>query len=93
MRAGLIGFIAIILLVFFVYGLRNMIITAAVLTGFIVVLFGFLKIFDYALSLSGIAAIILSIGMAVDANILIFERIKEELRLGKNSPIFDRIRF
>jgi SecD/SecF fusion protein len=38
---------------------------------------------DYALSLSGIAAIILSIGMGIDACILIFERVKEELASGK----------
>jgi len=41
------------------------------------------KILPVTLTLSGVAALILSIGMAVDANILIFERIKEELRLGK----------
>ncbi|MBP7841134.1 MMPL family transporter [Patescibacteria group bacterium] len=38
---------------------------------------------DYALSLSAIAAIILSIGMGVDANVLIFERVREELKDGK----------
>jgi preprotein translocase subunit SecD len=46
---------------------------------FMVVLAAFLKLVDYALSLSWIAAIILSIGMAVDANILIFERMNEEV--------------
>ena len=42
------------------------------------VLFAIVKMIDYALSLSGIAAIILSIWMAVDANVLIFERMREE---------------
>jgi SecD/SecF fusion protein len=41
---------------------------------------------DYALSLSGIAAIILAIGMAVDANILIYERLGEERKEGKSRP-------
>ena len=43
----------------------------------------FLGVFRINLSLSGIAGIVLSIGMAVDANVIIFERMKEELRLGK----------
>ena len=42
-----------------------------------------LGVFRINLSLSGIAGIVLSIGMAVDANVIIFERMKEELRLGK----------
>lgn len=46
--------------------------------------FGALSYFKATLTLPGIAGIILSIGMAVDANILIFERIKEEMALGKN---------
>lgn len=48
------------------------------------VLLAIIKLIDYALSLSGIAAIILSIGMAIDANILIFERMNEEIKKGKN---------
>lgn len=51
---------------------------------FFMVLLAILKLIDYALSLSGIAAIILSIGMAVDANILIFERMNEEVKEGKS---------
>ena len=49
----------------------------------IVILFGALAYFRAALTLPGIAGIILSVGMAVDANVLIFERIKEEKALGK----------
>ena len=48
-----------------------------------VILFGALAYFKATLTLPGIAGIILAIGMAVDANVLIFERIKEELALGK----------
>lgn len=46
---------------------------------------GILASFQAVLTLSGIAGIVLSLGMAVDANVLIFERAKEELRAGKNS--------
>jgi preprotein translocase subunit SecD len=49
----------------------------------IVILLGILSYFKAALTLPGIAGIILTIGMAVDANVLIFERIKEDLRAGK----------
>ena len=48
------------------------------LVSFIVVLLGLTKLFGYAFSLSGIAAILLSLGMGVDANVLIYERIREE---------------
>ena len=80
--AGLIGCIAISLLMLAMYGWKKMILTALVLTVFISVLAAFLKVSDYALSLSGIAAIILSLGMAVDANVLIYERLNEELKRG-----------
>jgi len=61
-----------------------MLLTAIVLLSFLMVLAAFMKIVDYALSLSGIAVIILSIGMGVDANILIYERLREELKDGKS---------
>ena len=77
--ATLVGIIAIVLYIFFIYGRRKAIVTAATMVMFMVVLAAFLKLVDYALSLSWIAAIILSIGMAVDANILIFERMNEEV--------------
>ena len=57
-----------------------------------VVLFAVVKITDYALSLSGIAAIILTLGMAVDANILIFERVVEEAFPGKTKITFEDLR-
>ena len=46
--------------------------------------FGVLTSFQAALTMSGIAGMVLSLGMAVDANVLIYERTKEELRAGKN---------
>ncbi|MEI7557634.1 MAG: MMPL family transporter [bacterium] len=66
------------------YGYKKMLLTAIVLLSFLMVLAAFMKIVDYALSLSGIAVIILSIGMGVDANILIYERLREELKDGKS---------
>jgi preprotein translocase subunit SecD len=48
-----------------------------------VILLAVLSYFDAVLTLPGIAGVILTIGMAVDSNVLIFERIKEELRIGK----------
>lgn len=84
LRAGLIGLIAIQILIYCMYGWKKMLLTGMVLLGFIAVLFAFMKLTDYALSLAGIAVIILSIGMWVDANILMYERLREELREGKS---------
>lgn len=78
-----VGIFAIILYMFFIYGWRKAIVTMTTMIFFFTVLLAILKLIDYALSLSGIAAIILSIGMAVDANILIFERMNEEVKDGK----------
>jgi preprotein translocase subunit SecD len=66
------------------YGLKKMMLTGIVLVSFIMILAAFMKLTDYALSLAGIAVIILSIGMGVDANILIYERLREELKEGKS---------
>jgi len=84
LRAGLIGFIAIMILIYSMYGYKRMIITGMVLIAFLTVLAAFMKLTDYAVSLSGIAVIILSIWMGVDANILIYERMREELKAGKS---------
>ncbi len=76
--AALIGIVAIFAYMYIMYGRRCALVTLSVLISFIVILWFFMKLADYALSLSGIAAVILSIWMAVDANILIFERMREE---------------
>ena len=73
-----IGFIAIFLYMTYLYGWKKWLISLLSLSVYALVLFAIVKIIDYALSLSWIAAIILSIWMAVDANVLIFERMKEE---------------
>ncbi|EKD25415.1 MAG: bifunctional preprotein translocase subunit SecD/SecF [uncultured bacterium (gcode 4)] len=84
LRAGLAWLIAIMILLYCMYGYRKMLLTGIVLITFLTVLAAIMKLTDYALSLSGIAAIILSIGMWVDANILIYERLREELKEGKS---------
>ena len=80
--AALIGILLVMLFMAFRYRICGIIADLALLfyIGIIGIVLGLFRI---NLSLSGIAGIILSIGMAVDANCIIFERIKEELRLGK----------
>jgi preprotein translocase subunit SecD len=63
LRAGMIGLIGIMILIYMMYGYKKMILTGIVLIAFLAVLAAFMKLTDYALSLSGIAVIILSIGM------------------------------
>lgn len=65
-----------------VYGLMGLVADVALLYNSLL-LFGMLALTGSILTLPGIAGIILTIGMTVDGNILIFERIKEELRVGK----------
>jgi len=80
--AGLIGLLLILLFMFLVYRLPGLVSSIALLT--FMAIFGLILAgFQMNLTLPGIAGIILTIGMANDAEILIFERIKEELRLGK----------
>lgn len=62
--------------------MRKAIISLVALLSFIIVLIALLKLMWYALSLSGMAAIILNIGMGIDAAILIYERLHEELKKG-----------
>ena len=78
-----IGIIAITIYMMILYGFKKWMVTFFSILSYTVVLLAVVKITDYALSLSGIAAIILSIGMAVDANVLIFERMKEEISAWK----------
>ena len=52
----------------------------------LIILLGFMGYFDAVLTLPGIAGVILTVGMGVDSNVLIFERIREELRNGKTPP-------
>ena len=80
--ASLVGLSAVVLFVFVYYKLSG--VNAVVsLTLNLVILLGALAYFDATLTLPGIAGLILTIGMGVDSNVLIFERIKEEMRAGK----------
>lgn len=81
--AGLAGLALVVLFMIGNYG-RLGILAAAALTVYGVMTLGLYKLIPVTLTLSGIAGFILSVGMAVDANILIFERIKEERRWGKD---------
>lgn len=80
--AGLFGFLLVVLFMILFYRLPGVLAVLALLVYTAIVLAIF-KVSSVTLSLAGIAGFILSIGMAVDANILIFERMKEELRDGK----------
>ncbi len=83
LKAGLWGIGAVMLFMLLWYRLPGLL-AALALTLYIVVILFIFK-FLVTLTAAGIAAFILSVGMAVDANVLIFERMKEELRSGKGS--------
>lgn len=81
--AGLVGLALVVLFMVGNYG-RLGILAVGALSIYGILTFAFYKLIPVTLTLSGIAGFILSVGMAVDANILIFERIKEERRWGKD---------
>ncbi len=81
-RSMLIGGAVVILFMMVYYGLSGIIADLALFLNILFIVAG-LAFFQATLTLPGIAGIILTIGMSVDANVLIFERIREELRLGK----------
>lgn len=80
--AALIGIILVMLFMLIFYRLPGLVADIA-LVGYVGVICFIIGAFRINLSLSGIAGIVLSIGMAVDANVIIFERIKEEIKSGK----------
>lgn len=95
--AGIIGFIIIVIFMSAIYRKLGVIASCALVV-YVLLNLAIFKIsnitpYGITLTLSGIAGFILSIGMAVDANILIFERIKEELRAGKNRQISTEVGF
>ncbi|MBH41488.1 MAG: protein translocase subunit SecD [Candidatus Magasanikbacteria bacterium] len=83
LRAGFIAIILVMLFMIFYYRLPGVLATLS-LTLYISLVLAVFKGIGVTLTLAGIAGFILSIGMAVDANILIFERVKEELKAGKS---------
>lgn len=84
-EAGLIGLALVALFMMLYYRLPGMLAVLALL-GYTSINLLLYKIFGVTMSLSGIAGFILSIGIAVDANVLIFERLKEELKSGRDLP-------
>ncbi|HIC48285.1 MAG TPA: protein translocase subunit SecD [Dehalococcoidia bacterium] len=80
--AGLIGLALVLIFMTLYYRVPGLVASVALIIYAVIVLAVF-KIIPVTLTLSGVAAAILSIGMAVDANILIFERMKDELRGGR----------
>ena len=83
-RAGIIGGLATLIMTITVYGTFGVYaVIGLILNGFLIV--GLMTAVGSTLTLPGIAGLVLTIGMAVDANVLIFERIREELRAGKSA--------
>jgi len=82
-KAGLIGFIAVAVFLIIWYRLPG-VISVLALSIYVAIMLALFKLIPVTLTAAGIAGLIISIGMAVDANILIFERMKEEIRGGRN---------
>lgn len=80
--SALLGFLLVVIFMMVYYQMSGVIADTALILNVIFVL-AVLAAFHFTLTLPGVAGIILTIGMAVDANVLIFERIREELRTGK----------
>lgn len=86
MISFILAFILVLLYMWAYYGKAGLIADIALFTN-VILLFGTLVSFGAVLTLPGIAGIVLTLGMAVDANVLIYERIKEEIRAGKSLRI------
>ncbi len=82
-KSGILGLLLIMLFMLFYYRLSGLNAIVALILN-IIILFGIISYLKAVLTLPGIAGIILTVGMAVDANVLIFERIREELLAGKS---------
>ena len=81
-RAGIVGVAMVVLIMVIYYRLSGALAVAA-LTFYVLLTLGGLAAFGFTLTLPGLAGLVLSVGIAVDANVLIFERIREELQHGK----------
>ncbi|MDE2399576.1 MAG: protein translocase subunit SecD [Patescibacteria group bacterium] len=89
-KATIIGFLLVALFLILWYRLPGLVATVS-LSIFIAIILALFKLMPVTLTAAGIAGFIISIGIAVDANVLIFERIKEELRSGRT--INDSVKF
>lgn len=83
--AGIVGIVLVALLMILYYRIPGVLSVVALLFYSVIVLALF-KLIPVTLTLAGIAGFVLSIGMAVDANVLIFARLKDELRMGRSIP-------
>ena len=90
--AALIGILLIMALMIFRYRLNGVIASWA-LTIYVILLFGMIALFKVQLTLPGLAGVVLGIGMAVDANVIIFERFNEEARKGRSAKASVRAGF
>ncbi|MEK7188348.1 MAG: protein translocase subunit SecD, partial [Patescibacteria group bacterium] len=86
LEAGVIGFSAVIFFMILFYRLPGILASLA-LCIYLILALSLFKLIPVTLTLAGIAGFILSIGMAVDANILIFSRMREEMKEGKSFPV------
>lgn len=84
LHASIIGFLLVALFMILWYRLPGIIATLALVI-YVIITIAIIKVVPVTLTASGIAGFILSIGLAVDANVLIFERMKEELKAGKGA--------
>jgi preprotein translocase subunit SecD len=84
-RAAVIGMLAVLIFMLVYYRGAGINADVALILNLIILL-GFMGFFEAVLTLPGIAGVILTVGMGVDSNVLIFERIREELRNGKTPP-------
>jgi preprotein translocase subunit SecD len=90
--AGIIGLIAVALFMLFNYRLPGLLADIALIL-YTLTVFALFKFIPVTLTLPGIAGFVLSVGVAVDANILIFERMKEELRAGRRLAVAVEVGF
>jgi len=89
LKAGILGFLAVIIFMILVYRLPGFLASISLLI-YITLVLTIFKMIPVTLTLAGIAGFILSIGMAVDANVLIFSRMREERKEGKEFPLVIR---
>src|SRR5215210_2789373 len=83
-RAAYVGSLLVVIFMFATYGLFGLFANIAVAIN-VAMIFGVLSLLNATLTLPGIAGIVLTVGIAVDSNVLIYERIREELRGGRNA--------
>jgi protein-export membrane protein SecD len=84
MKAGALGFGLVLIFMVVWYRLPGLV-TSVALFGYVVMVLALFQFIPVTLTAAGLAGFVLSLGMAVDANVLVYERMKEEMRAGKNS--------